>query len=243
MSLIDAHCHLANLAEILDIAPLLAEAEAKGISRFISAVLRKSEIAWHLQHPDPRIIYSAGIHPNFDACDLNLHDIKELCDNKSIWAIGEIGLDNGNPEIAVQRKELVQQLDLAADYRLPVVLHIVGHHEEAYKTLKQYPLHYLVHGYAGSAEGFVQLRRLDAVFTISSRILKNDKLDLLTAILNHKRFLFETDITQYYVQKDEQNPLLRLLDVVQKCSELSGISVEKLVAMQSVNARKLFPNS
>jgi len=243
MKIIDAHCHLANLAETFDLPPLLDEAEAKGITRFVSAVLRKSEIAWHLQHPDPRILFSAGIHPNFDACDLNINDIKELCEAKSIWAIGEIGLDNGNPEIAVQRKELIQQLDLAADYRLPVVLHIVGHHEEAYKTLKQYPLPYLVHGYAGSTEGFTQLKRLNALFTISSRILKDDKKNLLTAMLNHQRFLFETDITQYYVHPDEQNPLLRLLDVVQQCSALSGISVDNLVAMQSLNARKLFPSS
>ncbi|GAB1468209.1 TatD family hydrolase [Candidatus Cloacimonadota bacterium] len=243
MKLIDAHCHLANLAETFDLSPLLDEAEAKGITRFVSAVLRKSEIAWHLQHPDPRILFSAGIHPNFDACDLNINDIKELCEAKSIWAIGEIGLDNGNPEIAVQRKELIQQLDLAADYRLPVVLHIVGHHEEAYKTLKQYPVPYLVHGYAGSTEGFTQLKRLNALFTISSRILKDDKKNLLTAMLNHQRFLFETDITQYYVHPDEQNPLLRLLDVVQQCSALSGISVDNLVAMQSLNARKLFPSS
>ena len=243
MKLIDAHCHLANLAETFDLPPLLDEAEAKGITRFVSAVLRKSEIAWHLQHPDPRILFSAGIHPNFDACDLSITDIKELCEAKSIWAIGEIGLDNGNPEIAVQRKELIQQLDLAADYRLPVVLHIVGHHEEAYKTLKQYPLPYLVHGYAGSTEGFTQLKRLNAIFTISSRILKEDKIALLTAMLNHQRFLFETDITQYYVHPDEQNPLLRLLDVIQQCSALSGISVDNLVAMQSLNARKLFPSS
>ncbi|PKN73328.1 MAG: TatD family deoxyribonuclease [Candidatus Cloacimonetes bacterium HGW-Cloacimonetes-3] len=240
MSIIDAHCHLANLADITALEPLLDEAEAKGITRFVSSALRKSEVAWHLQHPDSRIIFSAGIHPNFDECDLDMKDLKKLCDEKSIWAIGEIGLDNGNPEIAVQRKEFVQQLELAADYRLPVVLHIVGHQEEAYKTLKQYPLPYLVHGYAGSTEGFLQLKRLEAVFSISSRILKEEKLDLLTAMLNHKRILFETDITQYYVHEGESNPLLRLIDVVEKCSALSGISVPRLLGMQAVSARFLW---
>ncbi len=240
MNIIDAHCHLANLAEITALEPLLDEAEAKGITRFVSSALRKSEVAWHMQHPDSRIIFSAGIHPNFDECDLDMKDLKKLCDEKSIWAIGEIGLDNGNPEIAVQRKEFVQQLELAADYRLPVVLHIVGHQEEAYKTLKQYPLPYLIHGYAGSTEGFSQLKKLDAVFTLSSRIMKEEKQDLLTDMLKHKRILFETDITQYYVHEGEHNPLLRLLDLLKKCSALSGISMPDLLALQDVSARFLW---
>jgi TatD DNase family protein len=240
MNYIDAHCHLANLADIADLKPLLDEAEDKGITKFVSSALRKKEVLWHVQHPDPRIIFSAGIHPNFDECDLDINDLKKLCEAKSIWAIGEIGLDNANPEIAVQRKEFIQQLELATDYRLPVVLHIVGHQEEAYRTLKQYPLPYLVHGYAGSTEGFFQLKKLDAAFTISSRILKEEKLDLLTAMLNHKRILFETDITQYYVHEDEDNPLLRLPELVKKCSELSGISVPNLLALQQVSARFLW---
>jgi TatD DNase family protein len=241
MRFIDAHCHLANLAEILPLTPLLDEAEQQGIFRFVSSALRKGEVSWYKANPDPRILFSAGIHPNFELCDLDLKTINDLCAEKSIWAIGEIGLDNGNPELAWQRMMFKSQLDLAGDYRLPVVLHIVGHQSEAYQTLKQYPLKYLVHGYAGSEEGFRQLSRLDTAFTISERVLAPDKLELLTAMLKHKRILFETDITQYYVHKGESNPLLRLLSVVAKCSELSGLSVDNLLAMQNASAKWLLP--
>ncbi len=241
MSLFDAHCHLANLAEIVTLAPILDEAEQSGITRFASSALRKSEVAYHLSQPDSRIIFSAGIHPNFPECDLDLSTLKALCQNKSIWAIGEIGLDKGNPELALQRKLFSQQLDLAMEFRLPVVLHIVGHISEAYQTLKQYPLKYLVHGYAGSDEGFRELAKLDSLFTISSRIVKEDKLDLLMAILQSARYLFETDITQYYVHEGESNPLLRMVQLVSRCAELSGISKEELIKRQEINARKLFP--
>lgn len=240
MNLLDAHCHLANLADVMNVNLLLDEAEANGITRFASSALRKCEVEWYLSHPDQRIAFSAGIHPNFDECDLELADIVRLCEQKQIWAIGEIGLDNGNPEIALQRKQFSQQLDLASDFRLPVVLHIVGHHSEAYDTLKKYPLKYLIHGYAGSREGYNQLKRLNAHFTISSRIMKEDKIDLLKAMLTDKRFLFETDITQYYIKEAEPNPLLRLNQLIETCSSSSGISVERLTAIQQQNAKALF---
>ncbi len=241
MNLVDAHCHLANLAEIIPLAPILDEAEQSGITRFASSALRKSEVAYHLTNPDGRIVFSAGIHPNFAECDLDLPFLKVLCQNKSIWAIGEIGLDKGNPELAVQRKVFSEQLNLAMEYRLPVVLHIVGHTSEAYQTLKQYPLVYLVHGYAGSEEGFRELTKLDSFFTISSRILKEDKQELLLAMLRSGRYLFETDITQYYVQENESNPLLRLWELISRCAELSKINQEDLIQRQGINARKLLP--
>lgn len=247
MILVDAHCHLANLAELLPLQPLLVEAAEQGISRFFSSVLRKSEAAWHLDNPDPRIVFSAGIHPNFDECDLDLESVKELCEQRKIWAIGEIGLDRNNPALNWQKEILVKQLELALSYGLPVVLHIVGLQSEACSILKQYPLSYLVHGYAGSLEGFGELARLNSMFTISERILKPDKQNLLKAMLESGRYLFETDITQYYVKPGEANPLLRLNDVLATCSKLSGISRGELLETQYRNALShvehgFFPN-
>jgi TatD DNase family protein len=236
MTLIDAHCHLANLAELMPLEPLLKEASQRGIGYYLSSVLRKSEAEWHDENPNPRIIYSAGIHPNFDECDLDLDFLTALCEQKKLWAIGEIGLDRNNADIAWQKDVLIKQLELAQHYNLPVVLHIVGMQNEAYSILKNYPLRYLVHGYAGSVEGFHELARLKSLYTISSRILKPDKGKLLQAMLESGNYLFETDITQYYVKPGESNPLLRLLDVLSACSELGGISRNELIETQYRNA-------
>jgi Tat protein secretion system quality control protein TatD with DNase activity len=117
---------------------------------------------------------------------------------------------------------LAEQCRIASEVQLPVSLHIVGYQANAYTLLKQFPLRYMVHGYAGSVEGFELLARLDTCFTISSRILKDDKRDLLSAIIKDGRYLFETDITQYYVKPNEANPLLRLIELYDKVKELSG---------------------
>lgn len=237
--LIDAHCHLANLSDLLPLQPLLDEAASKGITSFLSSALRRSEIDIYRNLNDPGIRFSAGIHPNFDECDLSLEDIHKLCDNKEIWAVGEIGLDRNGPDLSLQRELFQAQLEIALQYKLPVVLHIVGRQQEAWELISQYRLRYLVHGYAGSTEGYHLLSRADSCFTISERILRPDKTELLNAMLKDGRYLFETDITQYYVHEGEANPLLRLLDVIDHTATLSGIGRETLINTQANNYQHL----
>ncbi|HQH50498.1 MAG TPA: TatD family hydrolase [Candidatus Cloacimonadota bacterium] len=237
--LIDAHCHLANLAETMPLPGLLEEASNKGIKRFLSSALRRSELGFYQNLNDSRILFSAGIHPNYPVCDLVLDDLAALCASRQVWAIGEIGLDRYNKDLDSQRRILIDQLQLAERYGLPVVLHIVGHQQLAWEVLRQYPLRYLVHGYAGSVEGFRLLARLDSWFTVSSRILRADKAALFKAMLEHGRYLFETDITQYYVHPGEKNPLLRLLDVFERSVKLSGRDRAELAETQLRSFREL----
>lgn len=64
-------------------------------------------------------------------------------------------MDRYGKDIERQKQLLSQQLELANQYQLPVVLHIVGYQQQAYELLKPYPLLYLVHGYAGSRKVIV----------------------------------------------------------------------------------------
>lgn len=148
-------------------------------------------------------------------------------------------MDKGNSELALMKANFVKQLDLAMDFRLPVVLHIVGHQQEAYEILREYPLKYLIHGYAGSVEAFRNFMKLDSYFTISERVLREDKRDLLKELLKSRRFLFETDITQYYVVEGEANPLLRLESVIQTIAELFKVDTATLQRLQAANYQLL----
>ena len=150
MALTDGHCHLANLNELMPVKPLLDEASGRGIGLWLSSALHKSEIEWYLGHPRGDILFSAGIHPNFEGCDLELTDIAELCAAERIWAVGEIGLDRNGTDLEWQKITLIAQLELAVQYNLPVVLHLIGYQQQAFENLKRYPLKYLAHSYAGN---------------------------------------------------------------------------------------------
>ncbi len=240
MKLIDAHCHLANLADICDVPALITEAESAGITGFVSSALRRTEIDWHLANPDPRIVWHAGVHPNFDECDITPEDIESLLANGAIKVVGEIGLDRNNPDLETQKETLLKQLGTAHEHGAAVVLHIVGLQSESYTLLKQFPLRYLIHGYAGSVEGFRLLSKLDSVFTISSRILREDKHDLLREMVAQGRYLVETDMTQYYVKSGETNPLLRLLDVARNTLILSGETEKRFEEVQAESYAHIF---
>ena len=128
---------------------------------------------------------------------------------------------------------------MAAKYELPVVLHIVGHQQRAYDILRDYPLKFLIHGYAGSTPAFENFLKLDSYFTISERILKPDKETLLTAMMNSGRFLFETDITRHYLIAGEANPLLRLKTLLAACAERFDIGISWLTQVQALNYQLL----
>jgi len=242
-ALVDGHCHLANLSLLLPLEPLLEEAARQGVTRWLSSALTRGEVRYYLNHPRPEISFSAGIHPNYDDCDLSLEDIAALCAENRIWAVGEIGLDRNGPPLHQQERIFIQQLELAAEYGLPVVLHIVGHQQRAYEILGRYHLRQLVHGYAGSLEGFRLLARLNSWFTVSERILRPDKHALLREMLAGGRYLAETDITRHYVEGNEPNPLLRLPGVVKRACNLAGLSREDFVRAQNASLAALLERS
>lgn len=242
MTLCDAHVHLANLSQEMELMPLFDSAKEAGIKAWLSNALSKEELACYeelVQVPELNLLYSAGIHPIWPDCDFNIEDISALADSHKIWAIGEIGLDRANKDHEAMSALFIDQLKLAADYSLPAVLHIVGHQQEAYNILQKYPLRYLMHGYAGHISPMQNFLKLDIYFTISERIIRPDKRELLHLMLSSGRYLFETDITAEYVLPGEQNPLLRLIDLVEECSKISGISLNELIHVQAENYEKL----
>ena len=235
MNLVDGHCHLASLNQILPVEGLLEEAKEAGITHYLSSALSREEIIFHRKNTLNGVLFSAGIHPHYAECDLELKDIEEVCAEHCVWAVGEIGLDRYGKDIERQKQLFSRQLELAKQYQLPVVLHIVGYQQQAYELLKHYPLKYLVHGYAGSLEGYRLLSRLDSYFTISERILRPDKHNLLREMVKDKRYLLETDITRDYVLPGEHNPLLRLLDVFEQIPNLGKVNAEEVLGTQWEN--------
>ncbi len=242
MTYIDAHCHLANLARAFNAIAFINDAQEHGINCFISNALTKTEIEWHKSNQLNNVFWHAGIHPSFDECDIELDDIDILAKSGDIIAVGEIGFDRGNPDLAWQAKMFIEQLNIAEKYKLPAVLHIVGHTQTAFDIMNQYLLKYLIHGFAGSVESFRSFCKLDCAFTVSSRLLKQDKHLLLEEMLSYGKILFETDMTQYYVQNKEQNPMLQLIDLVKQVSEISGVDSNKLLQMQNITLNSIWNN-
>ncbi len=126
--IIETHCHLdyLNLAE-LDIT--LEKSREVGIERIITIAVATGNLqrVMELTRYSPAIWGTQGIHPH-EAESYSLEadtTIRENAQDPRILAVGEIGLDYhyDHAERSVQRAVFEQQLQIAVDLDLPVVIH------------------------------------------------------------------------------------------------------------------------
>ncbi|MCX7670139.1 MAG: TatD family hydrolase [Anaerolineae bacterium] len=125
----DTHCHLDLPHFDADRPAVIERAWTAGVRKIvvpgidIASCRRVLALAEQHEH-----IYAAvGVHPNdcagFD--DRGLQELRAFAQHPKVVAIGEIGLDyywNKTP-IGQQKAALERQLALAAELRLPVILH------------------------------------------------------------------------------------------------------------------------
>ena len=128
--LADTHCHLNFDSFDLDRAAVVGRAEQAGVNRILNPGIdvETSRAAVALAQVYQAVFAAVGVHPN-DATgwsDETLDALHSLAAQPKVVAIGEIGLDYywQRTERSVQIKVFEQQLDLAADLGLPVVIHV-----------------------------------------------------------------------------------------------------------------------
>jgi TatD DNase family protein len=130
VTLTDSHCHLDFNAFDLDRESVLEQALQMGVQHIINpgCDLESSQKAIQLAHTHPEHIRAAiGIHPNDGlSWTKNTIDVlRNLAQQPGVVAIGEIGLDyfRHKVEPSAQRDIFRQQLRLAAELNLPVIIH------------------------------------------------------------------------------------------------------------------------
>jgi len=243
---IDAHCHLTDERIFNNLEEEISSARDVGISSFISSVLCRDEYEF-IQLPKFQklrkfIYWSAGIHPYYEKSSENdFAYLIKLCDEKKIAAIGEIGLDKRNDNLEWQKKILLKQLDLAKNYNLPVIFHVVKNYYELFKILKEHfpKIFGFIHGFNSSKEVFENLSKFDLGFSLN---LYPPKSEVIKRTIKRGFYFFETDAPYQKEEgsKEEYNHLKNLIKVVENVSEITGIDKEILKKKQYENFQMLF---
>jgi TatD DNase family protein len=240
--MIDSHCHFDFPEFDANRLAVMQAAKLSGIDHWIVPAV--SFQYWHRVKQICEIYsncYAAyGLHPWFMA----EHDLKHI-EQLAIWvkkekpiAIGEIGLDffHGRQNELIQTEFFVQQLDIATELQLPVIIHTRKSVEEAWLIVKNYSnLRGVFHAFAGSLQ---QAKRLiDNGFYLSfGGMITNHaakKLRLLIKELPLNSILVETDAPN-------KNSINYLLNTVETIAELKQISIENVIQSCDQNAMDLF---
>lgn len=157
----DTHAHYDDNAFDEDRDQVLNEIQKNGVVGVLNCASDYNSISKTvdlLKNYD--FIYGAlGIHPgNSDEFDDKVKDEikKYIYDNKKIIAIGEIGLDyywEENPPKDIQKNVFREQMKLAMELNLPVVIHDRDAHADTLDIMKEFPeVKGVVHCFSGSVE-------------------------------------------------------------------------------------------
>lgn len=158
--LIDTHCHLDDESFAEDLDQVLAESIRAGVRGWINVGFEPTRWASTvaLAKRTPGMSIMLGVHPSSaGAWSVDTRSaLRQQIEETGAVAIGEIGLDffHPAPEPDVQRRAFIEQLDLALECDLPVVIHMRESEAEMLRLLIDRttlpPL--LFHSYDGGPE-------------------------------------------------------------------------------------------
>ena len=270
MLLTDTHCHLDFHKFDEDRAAVIERAEKAGLVRILIPGLSvtSSLSAIKLAESNPMLFAAIGVHPSeiLDFKHEMLDELKQLSKNSKVVAIGEIGLDyywDSAPHDHQQRV-FREQLDLAAELELPVVIHLrekgdaaggpcaedamsiledwvagLGTDKEA---LKQNPG--VLHSFSGSLETAQRAIGLNFCIGITGPVtFKNAKYKQeMVSQLPLENLLIETDAPYLapHPYRGKRNEPAFVYEIADKIAGLQSRNLEEVAAITTSNAARLF---
>ena len=161
MELIDTHCHLTFEQLAGDVEQVLQRSKAAGVTGWITVGTdtQQNQKTVKLANRFDNMYAAVGIHPHEakDVTGQTMAELKELAQSEKVVAIGETGLDFhydfSKPQ--EQKRTFAQQLKIAAELNLPVIVHCREAFDETMEILAQHGCgvkKVAFHCFAGSVE-------------------------------------------------------------------------------------------
>ena len=250
----DTHAHYDDARFDGDRDALLASLPEKGVGMVVNCgsdaatSLRSVELA----KAYPHICAAAGIHPESagEYTQDDLLTVERLCrEEEKVVAVGEIGLDYYYDDAApkeTQLRLLRDQLALAVELDLPVVIHDREAHGDSLMAVKEFApkLRGVFHCYSGSVEMARELTKLGWMFSFggSSTFKNARKVPEVVAALPGDRIMLETDCP-YLAPVPFRGKRCDSTLLPYTCAKLAayrGISPEEMEALTWANACRFF---
>ena len=252
--LIDTHVHLDDARYDTDRDQMIARAREAGVDQMITigCDLATSQAAVALADRHPCVYASVGVHPH-EVKHIAAgwyEELRRLAAHQKVVAYGEIGLDyhyNHSPA-AEQRDRFREQLQLARELRLPVVIHTREAQKDTIQILKDdwsSDLGGVFHCFSGDA--WLAKDALDLGFHLSfSGILTFQNAAMLREIARTvpaDRLLIETDCPYLtpVPHRGKRNEPAYVRYVAQTLAGiLNGADIDAVAERTTTNARRLF---
>ncbi len=251
MEIIDTHCHLDFEVFDTDREQVLEEALNVGLIGIV--VPGTHQLGWQnllsvcTAH---EVLYPAiGLHPMFleQHQESNLGLLEQTIEQTRPVAIGEIGLDARDSELDMDKQLFYfeQQLDIAQEKKLPVILHILKAHDRALRLLRNNPVcGGTVHAFNGSLQQARQYIELGFKLGFGGMLTyeRSSKLHKLAAELPLESIVLETDAPDMTVfqHQYERNSPVYLSYCLQALAEVRNEAADIIAEQTTLNAKSVF---
>ncbi|MFM2408909.1 MAG: hypothetical protein RL358_1651 [Pseudomonadota bacterium] len=253
MHFIDTHCHL----DAAEFGGTQSQLISDALTQQVTTIVVPSVAASHFtavralaqQYKNCAAAY--GIHPLYVAQSTpdDLHTLREFLRDAEAVAVGEIGLDFyvENFDAAQQQFYFCEQLKLAREFDLPVLLHVRKAVDAVLQNLRRHPVQGgIAHAFNGSRQQADALIKLGFKLGFGGAMTHNRALRIreLAATLPLESIVLETDAPDMppdFLARGVANTPANLPRIAQTLADLRGISLAEIAAATTHNALRVLP--
>jgi TatD DNase family protein len=253
--IIDTHCHLDDPRYEADLEEVLYRAEDAGVNGYIipGADPETLERAVWIAQKYERVYFAVGVHP-YDAASYRRGELERYLSHPKCVAVGECGLDyyrlpEDEPSIIeekqLQKAVFLDQINLAKEYRKPLIVHIRDASADSLSMLQEHAGERggVLHCY-NADESLLKLSERSFYYGIGGVVTFKNARKLINVLpkIPMERILIETDapyLTPHPHRGKRNEPAYCTL-IAQKVAQLRDISCEEIEKITTENARNLF---
>jgi TatD DNase family protein len=253
MMLIDSHAHLEMPEFKQDLTEVIQRAKASGVEYIFTVGTEKKDWtrALEIAHSYLSVYAVLGVHPHNarEIDDEAYSTLKRLCRDEKVKAYGEIGLDfyrNLSPR-AVQLKRFQEQIVLAKELKLPIVIHDREAHQETLGILKSEKAEDcggIIHCFSGDYHMAKECIEMGFYISVPGTVTFKNTGGFQEIIqrLPLESLLIETDapFLAPVPFRGKRNEPSYVRYTAQKVAEIKKVSLEKVAEVTTENALRVY---
>ena len=248
-NIFDAHAHYDDRWFDEDRHSLLSSMPQNGVAYIVNAAVDLSTARTAVEYAEqyPFMYACAGIHPeNLDGLPENyLGQLTQLLKHPKAVALGEIGLDyHWDIPKEEQNRVFEEQLRLARELDVPVVIHDREAHGDVMELVRKYRPKGLMHCYSGSVEMLKEVIKLGMSISLGGTVtFRNARVPVEVAqAAPLDRLLLETDAPYLspVPYRGKRNDSTKIAYTAERIAELRNMDPQELIDITTENAKRLY---
>lgn len=251
MRLVDTHCHLDDIVFDNDRDEIIKNCAQLGINKIVlpATKTKKWDKTIQISQNYKETFLTLGLHPIFikEHTKKDLDSLSKYIVSHNPVAVGEIGLDFFIKETDKNKQTdfFRQQLDIAQQHKLPVILHVRKAHDEILKILKGLNIPggscHAFNGTLDQAKKYIDMG-FKLGFGGTMTYPNARKIHQLAKHIAIENIILETDAPDMtgYAHKGERNSPEYIVDALNALAKIKAMEIETIADQTTKNAEALF---